>query len=153
MAKRNYENKIALAAKNFVDIKEQESEEPVKAAPVEKKEEKKPEAKDPKPSQPKKPSVEKTKEKKDTPKEPAIDNNDPVAEKVNDIIRSMIDSGQLMVKSSAKAGRPSKYKEDLVASSIRLTKTNHDYAYKMGRTKFGSTNEYINYLIEKDMNS
>ena len=72
--------------------------------------------------------------------------------KVNDIIKSLIDSGQIQVKKNGKSGRPKKYEDETVLSSFRLTKTNYDYAYKMGRTEYASMTEYINHLIDADIN-
>ncbi len=58
MAKRQYESKIAIQTRNFIDVKDQNLEEPAVApaveAPQEKPAEKKAVAKDPKPAQTKK---------------------------------------------------------------------------------------------------
>ena len=157
MAKRQYESKIAIQTRNFIDVKDQALEEPAVApvveAPQEKPAEKKTIAKDPKPAQTKKPTpVVKEEEKKAPESKPVAAEDDLVTEKVNDIIKSLIDSGQLQVKQAGKAGRPKKYEDETVLSSFRLTKTNYDYAYKMGRTKFASMTEYINHLIDEDIN-
>ena len=156
MAKRNYESKIAIAARNFVDVKEQVTEEPITATtldptPKEQQQGKKVEPKEPKQTQTKKAIPEIVEEKKEVENKPALE-DDLVAEKVNDIIKSLIDSGQIQVKKNGKSGRPKKYEDETVLSSFRLTKTNYDYAYKMGRTKYTSMTEYINHLIDEDIN-
>ena len=155
MAKRQYESKIAIQARNFVDVKDQTIEEPAEVPAVEarsgKTSEKKEAAKDPKPIQTKKPAPAKTEEKK-APEKKSKSEDDLVTEKVNDIIKSMIDSGQLQIKQAGKSGRPKKYEDETILSSFRLTKTNYDYAYKMGRTKYASMTEYINHLITEDIN-
>lgn len=155
MAKRQYESKIALAARNFVDVKEHVienqveipekkiEEEKVPSKPVEKKVE----LKDPKPAKEKNPAPTKKEEKTVS----AVD-DDAVAEKANALIKSLIESGQIQVKRNVKSGRPKKYEDETVLSSFRLTKTNYDYAYKMGRTKYASMTEYINHLIDEDIN-
>ena len=127
MAKRQYESKIAIQTRNFIDVKDQALEEPAVApvveAPKEKPTEKKTVAKDPKPAQTKKPApVVKEEEKKAPESKPVAAEDDLVTEKVNDIIKSLIDSGQLQVKQAGKAGRPKKYEDETVLSSFRLTK-------------------------------
>ena len=157
MAKRQYESKIALAARNFVDVKEQSNEEAETTAPVvtaikEKPVEKKPVAKEQKEVQEKTPAPVKQEENKVPVSSKPETEDDLVAEKANALIQSLIDSGKIQLKKSGKSGRPRKYEDETVLSSFRLTKTNYDYAYKMGRTEYASMTEYINHLIDADIN-
>ena len=152
MAKRQYESKIAVQTRNFLNINNQnlaehEVEPEVKAVPEEKPVDKKATPKAPKEDKPKKPApVNKIPEEK-----APVEEADPVTEKVNDIIKSLIESGQLQPKKTGKIGRPKKYEDDTIVASIRMTKENYDYAYNVGRMKFNSMTEYVNHLIEEDM--
>ena len=152
MAKRQYESKIAVQTRNFLNINNQnlaehEAEPEVKAVPEEKPVDKKATPKAPTEDKPKKPApVNKIPEEK-----APVEEADPVTEKVNDIIKSLIESGQLQPKKSGKIGRPKKYEDDTIVASIRMTKENYDYAYNVGRMKFNSMTEYVNHLIEEDM--
>jgi outer membrane biosynthesis protein TonB len=153
MAKRQYESKIAVQTRNFLNINNQNLAEPeekpeVKAVPEEKPVEKKT---TPKEDKPKKTAPVKTEEKTIPEEKTQVEEADPVTEKVNDIIKSLIESGQLQPKKSGKIGRPKKYEDDTIVASIRMTKENYDYAYNVGRMKFNSMTEYVNHLIEEDM--
>ncbi len=156
MAKRQYESKIAVQTRNFLNINNQnlaehEEEPEVKAVPEEKPVDKKATPKAPKEDKPKKTAPVKTEEKKIPEEKAPVEEADPVTEKVNDIIKSLIESGQLQPKKSGKIGRPKKYEDDTIVASIRMTKENYDYAYNVGRMKFNSMTEYVNHLIEEDM--
>ncbi len=152
MAKRQYESKIAVQTRNFLNINNQNLAEPEeipeeKTVPEEKPVDKKATPKAPIEDKPKKPApVNKIPEEK-----APVEEADPVTEKVNDIIKSLIESGQLQPKKSGKIGRPKKYEDDTIVASIRMTKENYDYAYNVGRMKFNSMTEYVNHLIEEDM--
>ena len=151
MAKRNYESKIALATRNFVNVKEQTFETPEEQNdeienPI-KKEEKKELSKTP--TQKKEKSAPEKKEPVPEVAEKESPTRDEVEEKVNSIIQSLIESGQLTVKKPGKSGRPRKYDDETVQVSLRLTKSNYDFAHKMGKTKYDSMTEYINHIISK----
>ncbi len=155
MAKRQYESKIAIQTRNFIDVKDQALDEPATTPavdPEEKHSEKKATSKDPKPSQVKKQEpIVKDDDKKTPENKTAAVADDLVTEKVNDIIKSLIDSGQLQVKQAGKSGRPRKYDDETILCSFRLTKTNYNYAYKMGRSEYASMTEYLNHLIDADI--
>ncbi len=153
MAKRQYESKIAVQTRNFLNINNQNLAEPEEKPEVKAVHEEKPVEKKttPKEDKPKKTAPVKTEEKKIPEEKATVEEADPVTEKVNDIIKSLIESGQLQPKKSGKIGRPKKYEDDTIVASIRMTKENYDYAYNVGRMKFNSMTEYVNHLIEEDM--
>ncbi|SFD06135.1 hypothetical protein [Butyrivibrio sp. YAB3001] len=144
MAKRNYESKIAIQTKNFIGDKDKSTEEISAITPSDISEKTEQRVNKPAPK-------ESTTKQKDNTQAPFVPDAEDIEDKVNSIIKSLIDSGKLLeLTKNKKSGRPKKYEDETVLSSFRLTKTNYDFAYKMGRSDFASMTEYINHLIDQD---